>query len=536
MSESALKYHSKKQSHNGEGADEVVIPFAEEGLYGSMPVTPNVLRLIKLNCAVLSLLLFAFPLFFGGTQVYAAMVMQILVFALTGLWILTAPSACRRVVADSISLKVLLTGMGLFFMYGVVQLTIMRFSSSAHPVLGTSSSLASWQDATTTLREIAFFSAVVFITTLTLQAKAHYAASLYRMLMLAALLVALIALGHWFYDNGKLFGVFEPEHVFISERARWPFVNSNHLGHFLLPLFFLSLAVVIVQARSFWEFKEALLSHSTRGWSHILVNKKAQSKMASLTFTLLVPLVALLAILASLSRGSWLGLSLVLLIFVFFFPRSQKLKHPHEHQATVNYRKSRHGRKKRGTISSPTFKRMLKPLTCLAAGLLVYFFLSGRGSDLLEARIEYGLLYSLDDMRWTLFNNSLPMLKDHLLLGVGLGQWRHLFPSYMDPMLAGINPVYLHSDPLQLLVESGLVGFCIFLATYLTLGWLWLKKQGSRRFRDSVITLSLIAGFSGLVLASWFDFPFRIPAITAYGAILLALTSFCYERGFGTNN
>lgn len=71
-----------------------------------------------------------------------------------------------------------------------------------------------------------------------------------RGIVLCGLGTAAVALLHWLHDDGLLFGVFEPEFVVSAERARWPFVNPNHLGHFLLiPLAF-SFFVVLIEYRA----------------------------------------------------------------------------------------------------------------------------------------------------------------------------------------------------------------------------------------------------------------------------------------------
>jgi hypothetical protein len=77
-----------------------------------------------------------------------------------------------------------------------------------------------------------FWSVVTFAATFALcrawigsrEAKAE---KLILFLILSGALVSVTALSHWFYDTGKLFWMFEPDHVFTSVRARWPFVNSK---------------------------------------------------------------------------------------------------------------------------------------------------------------------------------------------------------------------------------------------------------------------------------------------------------------------
>ena len=164
----------------------------------------------------------------------------------------------------------------------------------------------------------------------------------------------------------------------------------------------------------------------------------------------------------------------------------------------------------------------------LAIGALV-FFLAGQGTELIASRLDYALAYSLEDIRWTMYHDTLPMIRDNLLFGVGLGRWEPAFGAYRSDALAGLYLKYLHSDVLQLFAEVGLVGMLPLVACgiYLLIRFFRLQRtlavsgEGGYRLRLA----GLAAGLLAFIIASGFDFPWRTPAITWQIAIVLGI--FC---------
>ena len=156
------------------------------------------------------------------------------------------------------------------------------------------------------------------------------------------------------------------------------------------------------------------------------------------------------------------------------------------------------------------------------------FLFTGQGLDSVEGRLEYGFKASKEDIRWTLYSDSFEMLKDNPVFGVGFSAWEAEYPRYMNPELADVIPEYLHSDPLQILSELGIVGVLplVILCAYLFLQVLRSKVSGADAILINAITVSLI----GFLVASCFDFPFRIPAISYLFCLLIAYLCFLLDQ------
>jgi O-antigen ligase len=153
-----------------------------------------------------------------------------------------------------------------------------------------------------------------------------------------------------------------------------------------------------------------------------------------------------------------------------------------------------------------------------------YSSIGDRGADLIERRVEYGLLHSKEDMRLQLMSDTKPILHEHLIFGVGLGGWANEYARHMSPLLSGIDPVYLHNEPAQLLVELGIVGLAPLLAGIVTVAWFVASSLTTSR--DRLIRLALLTGILATLLATLFDFHLRIPAIVLQLAVLTGLISF----------
>ena len=157
--------------------------------------------------------------------------------------------------------------------------------------------------------------------------------------------------------------------------------------------------------------------------------------------------------------------------------------------------------------------------------LLAALILSiGVGSDVLLQNEIYGIFSTKAEIRWQLYRDSWPLLKEHWLLGIGLGFWSVHFSTYMSPVLSDIHPVFLHSDPYQFLIELGVLGalpLFLFGVSIVFLGGKTLfSERRSGLSWNGVHLLTLLLGLSAVTASSFFDFPFRIPAIQ----LLLSLT------------
>ena len=173
------------------------------------------------------------PVWFGGVHQTLALGSQAAVFL--GLAFLL-PGQLRSLWERSSATQLIGSTLGLVAGYALIQALCLSLTAAPHPVLGTSALLPSISAFASAWRSLLFFLGSFLLVRCWIGFSASRANQLRNLLWISALLVCGIALSHWFYDNGKLFWFFEPDYIFLSTRARSPFVNSDHLAHFLLPL------------------------------------------------------------------------------------------------------------------------------------------------------------------------------------------------------------------------------------------------------------------------------------------------------------
>ena len=507
-------------------------------------------RLRQAALLTLGALLFILPVCFGGVHPLTYQVSETLVFLFTGAFLIFGKPA----VFDAFSTdrerstsRLALFCLAAVCVYALIQTLVFALIPVAHPVTGSSSLLVNAQATVPALRQLLFF-LCCFVLARALFSTSNTMAHRFTNLCLAAgVAVSAIALIHWFSDNGMLFWTFAPEYRTISERARWPFVNPNHLGHFLLPVFFLLLARVAEQINALQQLRESKGAARENVFSLFLVSRTFQRKVMRISFLLTGALTLGIAIIGTQSRGSWLGLSVGMLVLLAGFliaPKpswasaarasSRSGEHHHRPQGDVIVESRTHyrayGREKRLGQLSSVLSYLVKPAIAFLAIAIFFFFLNARGSELLGERINYGLMYSKDDTRWQLYADTLAIFYQHPLFGVGLGAWASIYPQYMNQLLSGITPVYLHSDPYQLLVELGVMGVLpLLLLAGVVIGRAFARVRLCSP-EDGIRVLGLLCGLVAFLIASFLDFPFRIPAVSFLCAIYFALTAFYIDR------
>lgn len=351
-----------------------------------------------------------------------------------------------------------------------------------HPVLTTFAPHASFEALVCATAMLAVVAAVIAATVCLVRTSPRLLA---LVLPFCAVFVSLVALLHWLHDTGSLFWMFAPQHVFVSTRARWPFVNANHLGHFLLPLLFLILGLTTRRYRSITQ------TASRSDWRRTL--DRARPHLPALILLVLTGLITLTAIVATGSRSSWLGMALAT-AFLACAPSATR------------------------TTGSRRFL-----LTLLVGALpLILLMLGGRGSEILAERVQFGLERSHADLRWQMYRDSLPLIAQHPFLGVGLGRWQEFHAPRMSPDLAGLTPGYLHNEPLQLVIELGVPALLPLLLLLLWLGRHTVRALRARHVKLEELRFSS-AALIALAPALLLDFPLRIPAVCAAWSVALGV-------------
>ena len=130
---------------------------------------------------------------------------------------------------------------------------------------------------------------------------------------------------------------------------------------------------------------------------------------------------------------------------------------------------------------------------------------------------------SLDEHRWQIWRDTLPMIRDHLWLGSGLETYGVLSDSYRS-FYSDLRWAQAHNDYLQWLAETGLVGAGLALWFLVV-----LARSGAEKLRAAAsgserrLVAAALTGCLLVLLHSLVDFPLRIPANLLLFAALLAM-------------
>jgi O-antigen ligase len=163
--------------------------------------------------------------------------------------------------------------------------------------------------------------------------------------------------------------------------------------------------------------------------------------------------------------------------------------------------------------------------------LLVIFYGSHMGFDPLINRF---LALDTEASRLDFWRDSLAIIGDHPL-GIGPRALPSVFKLYDVSVQLTQKVVYeLHNDVLQILVDTGWVGFVALVG-----GFAWFMASGFRRLagldaaRDPerfLLCAGAMSGLSAMAFHSFFDFNLQIPANGVYFVTLMAIVRNCTHR------
>lgn len=195
---------------------------------------------------------------------------------------------------------------------------------------------------------------------------------------------------------------------YFNGRAHHPLANPNSFGALLNLGFFCAL-----------------------GWM-LGVSNKTQKRLA-----IILTILIFGAIVATASRGAFFTLMPVLLFFIFMM----------REQVRANW-------------------RVCLIVLMASIGFLGLSLLATKGADSLALRAAETLSFTKEDVtsnRLALWGATAAMIKQHGILGTGIGTYFLYFPEFRLPE-DKYGAFYAHSDPLQYWVELGVLGPIIFYA------------------------------------------------------------------------
>jgi O-antigen ligase len=128
-------------------------------------------------------------------------------------------------------------------------------------------------------------------------------------------------------------------------------------------------------------------------------------------------------------------------------------------------------------------------------------------------------------IRLTITKDSLRMFTKRPMLGWGLGTFPTVYPGYRS-FYTNLFVNEAHNDYVQLLVETGLLGFALMLWFLIRLYRHGLPTSRRWEFKwDGAVSLAALLGCTGILLHSFVDFNLQIPANAALFYVLCGLAA-----------
>jgi O-antigen ligase len=307
-----------------------------------------------------------------------------------------------------------------------------------------------------------------------------------RGLVVLILAVALFEVfyGFWHFQSHLIWGW---KNHYTGTRLCGTFINSNHLAFFLNMAILLGFGLFLAQRKITPNRPEA-----SSAWNHVRRLSRAENLEPKLKgfFLLFLLLLLVVGLIFTGSRGGMISLAagfglMALLIW------GQRWAKGHIY-----------------LMLGFLLAAMLYSLLLGSSQLLV-----SRFRDLTDKERYYAMKGA-----WSIF-------KAYPLVGSGLGTFGEVFYQFEPAELQGKYFIYTHNDWLQLLAETGILGFLIMLVAWL-LFFSGLIRQWRQRHDvfARYLTLGGIAAMGAAVFQSLAEFPFHIPALFLAFACLAAIT------------
>jgi len=319
----------------------------------------------------------------------------------------------------------------------------------------------------------------------------------------SGLIVAALGFIQRFSWNGKILWFFVPYDWGVAQfggdpRASGPFVNPDHFANYLALIFPLALGLFF-HARS-------------------IVGK--ESEAAFKIFSGLTAFVTFTSILLSLSRSGWIIVCLSIALLLWLSPWQNKAESREQGAGSSGQRSAVGGQRRFALRGSLIVLSVL-----LIVGLL---FVGPGGRHQVDARLQETVMEDSGIAgRAEVWNDTLKMIRDFPFLGVGLGSWQDLFQRYRAAPWSQEFYREAHNDYLELLAETGIVGFVLLAWFFLLAGKTLLSYVTSDRSSDDsgsrALVGAILAALGAMAFHEFFDFSLQIPASAFLFTLLLSL-------------
>ncbi|MGO9449532.1 MAG: O-antigen ligase family protein [Candidatus Binataceae bacterium] len=312
------------------------------------------------------------------------------------------------------------------------------------------------------------------------------------------LLIAALGLVNRALWNGKVLWILTPRDWgaggLVDMRASGPFVNPDDFANYLALILPLALAGALYNVPL--KFDRSLTGFR-------ILSATAAFVIAS-------------AILLSLSRAGWIAAATG--VFTFFLLVSG----PWPTQRDAG---------KRGSESDQPRSRVSRVLRPLLLGggmlaVLLFFAVIIVGPMMaggVTARVDTTSHDASVAARFMVWRDSLGIIRDFPIFGVGLGGWPVIFPRYQSGPWFPLVYRQAHNDYVQLIAETGLLGLALVIWILVPVcKRLWVARRGLAP-EDWPLFAALVSALPAMAVHEFFDFCFHIPANAILFTLLVAL-------------
>jgi O-antigen ligase/tetratricopeptide (TPR) repeat protein len=303
--------------------------------------------------------------------------------------------------------------------------------------------------------------------------------------VIAGLVVAVAGLLEYAYPNGRVSWIFTPYSWQSGNpwgtRATGTFANPDHFANYLNLVLPLALAGAL-----FPDF----------------VARKRRSEFRLLCA--IATIILLCALILSASRAGWIGASFVLAIMVW----GATLMPPAARTAWLRGRKA---------------TRISLSLILAGAITMALLWIGAAGRAQADLRVEETVSDQNLVERVTPALDSLRIVRDFPLFGVGLGCWSEIFPQYRRPPWSSRFWNAAHNDYVQSAAEAGLLGFGLLAWFFLLAGRRIYQRLSTPDASIRLLLIAVLAAAGAMAFHEFVDFPLQIPANALLLTILLAL-------------
>ena len=324
-----------------------------------------------------------------------------------------------------------------------------------------------------------------------------------RGLFVVAIACAVFAVVEFLTWNGRYYWTFVSYEAGVREgfdRMVGPFINPDHLGGFL------AIAIPLAAGLFAHRATEPLDRSSTSNeWSERLI-------LVLLYGVAMSALVA--ALVGSGSRAALLAAAIGCGILWWGAARTRPSKRASAARSVRGHRSSRRAPSLRGRALE-IGGRVGPAAVVIAVVVLGLVYAGSEMRTALDQRIDRlveGRDFAPRVERW---RQTLPIIADFPVFGVGGGSWREIYPSYRRFPVVGFTETHVHNDYVEWMSEVGIVGF-VLTGLLVAAVAAWARRNDSipRRIRWGLVGAIVAVAFHEI-----FDFVLRMPA----NALLLSV-------------